>query len=96
MRREFGADNAQVLESAAMTSFARKLLRLGWKMSLQRPPMTFAFPKRGDAFDASEHELWFRSMDSNDKAAKVTFVVFPAVKQGEQKLSKAKVFLGRV
>ena len=96
MKKAFTNDHADVLKSEEMTSFARSCLLIGWKMVLQRPPMTYTFPERGDVFDELRHELWIGSMDASESSAKILFSVFPAVKHGDQQLSKAKVFLGHV
>ena len=96
-RRVFGEINQEsVVNSIEVQTFARACLDISWKMVLQSPPMTYEFPERGTKYDARQHELNFGSKSHDVPNVAVDCVVFPALKHGEKRMSKAKVMLDDV
>ena len=81
--------------SSEMQTYARVCLDISWKMVLQSPAMTYDCPERGTKFDARHHELNFGSKSPGVNVV-VDCVVFPALKHGEKRMSKAKVMLDDV
>ena len=93
LKKHFGFDTKTAKEAYELTPFVRSCFLIGWKMALQRPAMTYSFPARGDAFDEQLHELTFDSLDPLEHDVSVSYVIFPGIMQGEDRLSKAKVHL---
>ena len=93
MTSVFKSNQENVLESQAMQAYARACLLIGWKMALQSPPMTYAFPQYGDHFNERLHDLNFGSRPPAHPDVTVDYAVFPALQHGEKPMNRAKVML---
>ena len=80
------------LENKHMVTYMKECCRLGWKMAMQRPQMTFRQPQRGHKLDPKEQELSWGS-DPDGKNACIKYSIYPVLMHGDKLMVKGRVFV---
>ena len=82
------------LHSGRLKTYIKAVASITWKMSIQRPPMTFDQSGEGEMWQGQNKQtVFWKSSDPESTASKVKYYVHPALCHGDILMVKGRVVL---